>query len=85
MSLNIKNPEAHAMAARLARRLDSSMTRAVTVALEDKLAATEAEAMAQQRLERLLSVANAIAGRLTPEQRAMDPDAELYDASGLPQ
>jgi hypothetical protein len=43
MSLNIKSPEAHALAAELARRLDTSMTRAVTIALKGMLVATEAE------------------------------------------
>jgi hypothetical protein len=32
----------------------------------------------------LLTTAGAIASRLTPEQRDMDVDAELYDSSGLP-
>ena len=84
MSLNIKNPRTHALAARLARRLDTSMTQAVEVALLDKLAATEADAMTEQRLGRLLGMADAIARRLTPEQKALDVDAELYDERGLP-
>ena len=84
MSLNIKNVEAHELAARLAKRFDTSMTDAVTTALREKLAATEDGALAQDRLANLLKMANAIAGRLTPEQRAFDIDAELYDEHGLP-
>jgi hypothetical protein len=84
MSLNIKNPETHALAAELARRLDTSLTEAVTVALKDKLAATEPEAMFQQRLARLNAMADAIAARLTPAQKAMNIDDELYDELGLP-
>ncbi len=84
MSLNIKNPETHALAAQLARRLKLSMTEAVTVALKDKLAATEPDVAVEQRLARLLKMANAIAERLTPEQKAFDIDAELYDERGLP-
>jgi antitoxin VapB len=84
MSLNIKNPETHALAAQLATRLELSMTEAVTVALKDKLAATEPDVAVEQRLARLLKVANAIAERLTPEQKAFDVDAELYDERGLP-
>ena len=84
MSLNIKNPEAHALAAKLARRLGASMTEAVTIALKDKLSATEEDTVLEQRLARLMSMANAIAGRLTTEQKTMDIDAELYDARGLP-
>ncbi len=84
MSLNIKNPEAHALAAKLARRLGTSMTEAVTIALKDKLSATEEDAVREERLARLMRMAGAIAGRLTPEQKAMDIDAEIYDARGLP-
>ena len=84
MSLNIKNPEAHALAAELARRLDTSMTQAVTIALKDKLAATGSGAVVRDRAERMLRMAHAIAERLTPEQRTMDIDAELYDENGLP-
>jgi hypothetical protein len=84
MHLNIKNPDTHALAAKLARRLDVSMARAVTVALEEKLAETEAHAVVEARLARLLAGANAIAARLTPDQKSLDVDAELYDAEGLP-
>jgi len=84
MSLNIKNAEAHALAAKLARRLDTSMTRAVTIALKDKLSATEEDRVLDERVARLVNMANAIAGRLSPEQKAMDIDAELYDPRGLP-
>jgi antitoxin VapB len=84
MSLNIKNPEAHALAAELARRLDTSMTQAVTIALKDKLASTRSEAVVRERADRMLRMARALAARLTPEQRAMDIDTELYDEHGLP-
>ena len=84
MHLNIKNPSTHALAARLARRLDTSMAHAVTVALEDKLARTETKALMEARIARLLSGANAIAARLTPEQKTMDVAVELYDADGMP-
>ncbi len=84
MSLNIKNPKTNALAAQLAQRLDLSLTEAVTVALKDKLAATEPDAEVEQRVARLLSMANAIAERLTPEQKEFDIDSELYDERGLP-
>jgi antitoxin VapB len=84
MSLNIKNPEAHALAAELARRLDISMTEAVTIALKDKLAATASAVVVRDRVERMLRMAHAIAERLTPEQRTMNIDEELYDENGLP-
>ena len=84
MSLNIKSPEAHALAAELARRLDTSMTEAVTIAPKDKLAAPRSEAVTGDRADRILRIADAIAERLTPEQRAMNIDEALYDEQGLP-
>ena len=38
MSLNIKNPEAHALAARLATKTGETLTEAVTQALRERLA-----------------------------------------------
>jgi hypothetical protein len=84
MSLNIKNARTYGLAAELARRLDTSMTQAVTIALEDKLAQTAEEASVSRRLARMLDMANAVADRLSPEQKAMDLAAELYDSDGLP-
>ena len=84
MGLNIKNPDVHDMAARLARRLDTSMTQAIAIALKEKLAATEDDAAVEQRFARLMEISNGIARRLTPPQMSMDIDAELYDARGLP-
>jgi hypothetical protein len=84
MSLSTKDPATHAMAAKLARRLETSMTRAVAIALEEKLAATEAEAVVAERTARLLAGANAIAARLTSEQREIDSPSMLYDLDGLP-
>ena len=37
MSLNIKNPEAHALAARLAKKTGETLTDAVTTALRERL------------------------------------------------
>ena len=41
MSLNIKNPEAHALAARLAEKTGETLTEAVTTALRERLARLE--------------------------------------------
>ena len=84
MSLNIKNPETHALAAELARRLDTSLTEAVTLALKEKLAATSREAEIAARVEKMTRMAKAIAAMMTPEQRAFDIGAELYDELGMP-
>ena len=84
MHLNIKDAQTHALAATLAERLDTSMSQAVAIALRDKLAQTADDAVVRRRVQNLLAGANAIAGRLTAEQKAMDLNAELYDADGLP-
>ncbi len=55
-----------------------------TVALKEKLAATEPDVEVEQRLAQLLNMANAIAVNLTPEQKSLDIDSELYDGLGLP-
>ena len=38
----------------------------------------------QERVAKLLSMANAISERLTPEQRTIGIGGELYDERGLP-
>lgn len=84
MSLNIKNPETHALAAELARRLETSLTEAVTIALREKLEATGREADVARRYEKMMRMAQEISAMMTPEQRAFDIDKELYDEMGLP-
>jgi antitoxin VapB len=83
MSLNIKNPETHALAAELARRLDVSMTEAVTLALADKLAATSREAEAARKLETLKRTAALITAMIGPEGLP-DHGELLYDDLGMP-
>ena len=56
------------------------MTRAIAIALKDKLAATEDDVAVEQRFARLMEISNGIARRLTPAQMSMDIDAELYDS-----
>ena len=85
MSLNIKNPHTHALAAGLARRLNVSMTEAVTLALEEKLARTDrGGAEHEARVRRILEIGRACAERLSPEIKALDHGEMLYDARGLP-
>jgi len=84
MSLNIKNPEAHKLAAELAQRTGVSMTEAVTEALREKLAALQAEESKQARFEKLMRTSAAFAAKLPPGGLA-DHDALLYDPeTGLP-
>jgi antitoxin VapB len=83
MSLNIKNPETHALAVELAERLGSTLTEAVTVALRDRLAREKQEALFAERRERLVRSARRIADMIGPEGLP-DHDALLYDDRGLP-
>ena len=83
MSLNIKNPEAHALAQKLADQLGMSMTEAVTIALRDKLASAQREAEVARRKERILRMAKKMAAMIGPE--SLPDHAELlYDERGLP-
>lgn len=84
VSLNIKNPETHKLAAELARRTGVSMTEAVTDALREKLAALQAEASKEARYERLMRMVDDFAARLPPDAD-LDIDKLLYDPiTGLP-
>ena len=83
MSLNIKNAETHQLAVQLAQVTGETLTRAVTVALKERL---ERE---QQRRNRT-GVANALMqiARRRASQPVLDdrsPEAILrYDAHGFP-
>jgi len=79
--LNIKNPEAHALAARLAALTGETMTAAVTTALRERLARIEeTEVLAAE----LLRLGRDCAARLTEPWRSVDHAALLYDERGLP-
>jgi len=81
MSLNIKNPETHDLAARLARATGESLTEAVTVALRERLARIEQpDALAEE----LLALGRDCAARLEEPWRSSDHADLLYDGHGLP-
>jgi antitoxin VapB len=85
MSLNIKNPEAHALAKELAELTGESMTEAIVVALKERLARERnTEERIQERMAVITAIAQDVAERLGPEWRGMDVDAWLYDENGLP-
>lgn len=83
MSLNIKNPETHALAAELAERLGSTLTEAVTIALKDRLARERRDAVIAERKATLTRSARRIADMIGPEGLP-DHDAVLYDEHGMP-
>ncbi len=76
MALNIKNAEAHALAARVARATGESLTEAVTVALRERLLRIEEpDALA----EGLLALGRDCAERLKEAWRSADHAVILYD------
>lgn len=78
MSLNIKDPETHALASKLARRMGTPMTRAVASALNETLqASADIGANREERIRRVLDIGRACAARLSPEVKALDHGALL--------
>ena len=86
MSLNIKNPETHALAAKLAKRKGQSMTQVITDALRKELAESEREAEAKRRYEAIMKIAREASALMPPSTEPWeDPCAFLYDPeTGLP-
>lgn len=85
MSLNIKDAATHSLASELARRMGTSMTKAVASALKDKLRATaDAGAEREERIRRALAISRQCAARLSPEVKSLDHGEFLYDELGLP-
>ena len=81
MSLNIKNPVAHDLAAKVATLAGESLTEAVTTALRERLARLES---VDAEAEALLAIGQDCARRLPEAIRTLDHGAALYDERGLP-
>lgn len=81
MHLNIKNPRAHKLAAKLARRTGESLTDAVTKAIEERLErlGEEPDVAAE-----LLRIGRECAERLPETQRREEHGSVLYGDDGLP-
>ena len=85
MSLNIKNPEAHALAARLATKTGETLTEAVTQALRERLARLdEVSEFDEDRYRRLLAIGADCRARLKEPWRSVDHGDLLYGERGLP-
>lgn len=82
MSLNIKNPEAHALASELARLTGESMTRAVTEAIRERLEREQSRKQKAQRMTDLKAIARRAASH--GWHGAETADDFLYDEQGLP-
>jgi antitoxin VapB len=82
MSLNIKNPQTHALARELAALTGENVTEAVTVAIQERLRRIR-EGDEQTLVERALQIGRDCASRLG-EYRFVDHADLLYDERGLP-
>lgn len=78
--MNIKNEEAHRLAAQVASIYEETLTEAVTVALRERLA----RAQADDRLGRLRTLAHEISTRMPKDMTRESVDSMLYNESGLP-
>lgn len=86
MSLNIKNGEAERLARELAAATGESVTRAVTVAVRERLDRLHEvdESAAAGRVARLRAIAEDARGRWVEPYRSADHGDLLYDDVGLP-
>ena len=80
MSLNIKDPETHGLAAALAKATGESMTKAVTLAIQERLERIKRHQRADA--SELLAIGARCAKSLT--SAPVDHARLLYDELGLP-
>ena len=85
MALNIKSGDTEALAREVARRTGESLTRAVQVALVERLARLDqGDATVAARTTRLLEIARDAAPRWREPHRSSEHGDLLYDDAGLP-
>jgi antitoxin VapB len=82
MSLNIKNDEAHRLAAELARLTGESMTAAVTEAIRERLEREQRRRGAAGLASELMAIGRRCTARPLRDWRS--PEEILYDDRGLP-
>jgi antitoxin VapB len=85
MSLNIKKPEAHALAERLAKLAGETLTDAVTAALRERLARIDQKAGFDEALyQKLKAIAADCRKHMKEPYLSMEHGDLLYDERGLP-
>lgn len=84
MTLSIKDPEADALARRLAEQTGESLTEAVKRALQERLDRESARRAALPLSERLLGIGRHCAASLPAPVASGDHAGLLYDERGLP-
>ncbi len=81
MGMNIKNDEVQALARELAAETGESLTGAIKVALEERLARLRRERTVEAKIRRI----DAILAKLPPVPPGVTSDhSDLYDDDGLP-
>jgi len=83
MSLNLKNPRAHELAAELAEMTGESLTTAVIKALEERIRAVR-QTEQKSKSELILEFADRFARTMPAGCRSSDHATLLYDEDGLP-
>jgi antitoxin VapB len=82
MTLNIKDPEAHTLARKIAQITGETMTRAITQALRERLARLNRAHSPDSMTDDLLAIGRRCAATL--KQRPVDHASLLYDEHGSP-
>jgi antitoxin VapB len=80
--LNVKDPEAHALATRLAMQTGETLTRAVKEALRERLARLQRGRSAAATADELLAIGRRCAATL--KRKPTNHGALLYDDRGVP-
>ena len=84
MSLNIKNPKAHALAERVARLTGETLTEAVTNALRERLERIEnVAAVDEERLRELKAIVKGSRSLWLEPHLSIERGDLLYDELGL--
>ena len=82
MSLNIKDPAAHALAQTLAKETGETMTQAVAEAIRERLERIRRQRRPEATVAELLAIGHRCAS--TMKGKPVDHGAMLYDERGLP-
>jgi antitoxin VapB len=80
--LNIKDPKAHHLAQKLSRETGETMTKAVTVAIQERLERITRQRKGEATARELLEIGRRCASRL--KKPPVDHAVLLYDERGLP-
>ena len=84
MALNIKNPEAHTLAAELARLRKVSVTKAVLDAIRHELTREQGRRRRSGLGKQLLEIGRRCAAHVNGEVTSAEHATMLYDSRGLP-